>query len=510
VIIPANAIRYAPSGPVGKAFFVDRSEVAAINGPIGGGKTTTCLMRMVRTAMDQQQSWKDGLRKFKICVVRDTYRQLWKTTIPSWHKQFPEDVGRWVGSRDAPALHELQFGLPDRSIVDLKVEFLAIGENAAEDVLKGYEPTAFYLNENDTLAQDVRSIAQGRAGRYPGMDEGGPTWFGIIEDFNAPSLGNHCYKTWYVPKLPPGWKFFRQPSGLSPDAENLVNLPKNYYVRQMAGQPEWYIDKFIRNKPGVSRAGKPVYPEFNDALHVADSELKAVEGLPLLIGLDAGGNPAAVIGQRMPNGQWRILDELLGEQNTGPRRFGQMLAKLLQDKYPEFGVTSPAPYRGSDPEEGERYSRHGSIRAWADPSAVYGADRVAGEQDWTEIVSAEAGIRVDAAPTNNPTARQEAVRTPLTRLIDGQPGYLLSPTCAHLREGFNAGYRFRKVRSGGEEKFTDEVDKNEYSHDHDANQYLLSAGGEDLAIRGRRERSGFQALRGMRHESDWDPFNVGQ
>lgn len=504
----ANGIRYKPPGPVAGKFFADRHRVSAINGPIGGGKTTAALMRMVFTSFQQQRSFRDGRRKFKLCVVRDTYRQLWKTTIPSWHKRFAAERGRWVGSKDAPALHELEFGpLPDGGFVDFAVEFVAIGENAAEDVLKGYEPTAFYINEADTLDEEVFQIARGRAGRYPDMDVGGPTWYGTVLDFNAPALGNWCYKTFYA-KLPEDWSFYRQPSGLDPAAENTANLPPDYYRNQMSGQPDWYVDKFIRNKPGISRSGKPVYSEFNDALHVADHDLAAVDGLPLLIGLDAGGSPAGVIGQRMPDGQWRILDELVSEQGTGPTRFGDMLAKLLHDRYPQFGTRNPSPYLGHNREEGERYSRHGSIRAWADPSALYGADRVNDEMDWTEIVSSRIGLRVDAAPTNNPTARQEAVRVPLTRLIDGKPGFLLSPRCTVLRDGFNSGYRFKRVRSGGEEKFTEDVDKNEYSHPHDACQYVMSAGGEDLAIRDRKAR-GYQAMSGMRHVSDWDPFNVG-
>jgi hypothetical protein len=498
-----NGIRYVPPGPVAERFFLDRSFVAGINGPIGSGKTTAGLMRHVHTGTAQMQSTRDGMRKYKLCVVRDTYRNLWTTTIPSWQKRFPDTLGRWVGSKDAPAMHEIRFNLADRTKLLLTVEFVGIGENSAEDVLKGYEPTGFHLEEADGLGEDVFSFARGRAGRYPDMDEGGPSWFGVTLAFNAPTLGNYCYRDFYR-ELPPGWAFFRQPSAFAPDAENVPNLPPGYYDNQLAGQKEWYVNKMLRNQPGVSIGGQRVYPEFNDALHVADHRLEAVAGLSLLIGMDAGGSPAAIIGQRMPDGQWRLIAECIAGPGTGPRRFGADLAKLLQERFARFGAASApaAAWPGARPSRAVTTS---PIRAWGDPSAAYGADRVADEQDWLEIVSEVIGVRVDAAPTNNPSARQEAVRTPLSRLIDGRPGLLLCPSCSVTRNGFNSGYKYRTVRAGGEERITADVDKNEFSHIHDAVQYLCSAGGEDIAIRGRKENS-FRHLAGLQGGNDWDPL----
>lgn len=500
----ANGIRYRAPGPVAAAFFVDRSKVAAINGPIGSGKTTCNLMRHLFTGCQQMPSWKDGVRKYKLCVVRDTYRNLWKTTIPSWHKRFSDSMGRWVGSKDGPALHELSFTLPDSTRLLYQVDFVGIGENAAEDVLKGYEPTAFMLEEADGLADEVLQFARGRTGRYPEMDEGGPTWHGVTLGFNAPPLGSYCY-TQFFKELPEGWKLFRQPSGLAPDAENIPNLPPGYYDGQIAGQPEWYVEKMIRNKPGVSRAGKPVYPEFSDTQHVADHRLEPLDGIQLQIGMDAGGTPAAAIGQHLPNGQWRIYAELTSQQGTGARRFGANLAQLIKERFLRFDIgLHPVPsWRTNVPRRINRM-----VRAWGDPSAAYGADRVNDEQDWLEIVGDVLGIRVDPAPTNNPTPRQDAVRLPLSRLIDGKPGLLLCPSCQTLRDGFNAGYHYKKIRSGGVDLFSSDVEKNEYSHVHDALQYLLSGGGEDLAIRGRKAASA-SAMQGQQQGgNDWDPFHV--
>jgi hypothetical protein len=276
---------------------------------------------------------------------------------------------------------------------------------------------------------------------------------------------------------------FKQPSGFSPHAENTENLPPGYYENQKSGQPDWYIARMLENKPGYSRAGKPIYPEFHDELHVSRATIKPVMGIGLRIGLDAGLSPAAAITQRMPSGQRRILAELVSEPGTGPKRFGRNLVQLLQERFPGFR----------------------DIKGYADPSAAYGNDKDDGELSWIEIVSAETGIEILAAPTNALIPRLEAVRMPLTMMIDGAPALLLDPSCVMLREGFNSGYRFRKLPGTDIERYSEEPDKTAHSHPHDALQYVCSAEGGDLEIRDRKEQH-FRAVQGQPHVHEWDPF----
>ncbi len=493
-----NELRLAwrSPGPVSSAFMASHARVQALNGPVGSGKTTTALMKAIRLGERQAPSTRlriemrrgvwAPVRQFKLCVVRDTYRQLWRSTLQSWFKRVPREVGEFVGAENAPARHRVTFALADGSVVDFVAEFVAIGDNSAEEVLRGYEPTAFYLNELDLLSRDVLTFARGRAGRYPDMEDGGPTWWGVLADCNAPELSSWLYQDVFT-QAPEalaanGIELFRQPSGLAPNAENLANLPPGYYADQVSGAQAWYVERMVKNRPGYSRAGKPVYPEFQDHMPVAHGPLPLLVGVPLGIGLDAGLNPAAAFGQRAPNGQWRIQDELVGETGTGPMRFGDMLAQRLRERFPEVR----------------------SIYAYADPSAAYGADARGGERSWIEIVAAKTGLVIRPAPTNRLIPRLEAVRRPLTRLIDGEPGMLLSDRCPILREGFNSGYRFRKMNVQ-EERYDEEPDKNGFSHPHDALQYLVSGGGEDAEVRDRRE-TGRSVLRTAAHQHDWDPL----
>ena len=101
---PALNLTWRAPGLVAARFMAAVAPIQIINGPVGSGKTTTAMMKAVRLATRQQPSSHDGVtRKFKLCCVRDTYRQIWKTTLPSWHKRFPKDVGDFIGSEGGPA-----------------------------------------------------------------------------------------------------------------------------------------------------------------------------------------------------------------------------------------------------------------------------------------------------------------------------------------------------------------------------------------------------------------------
>lgn len=471
--------------------------VQAICGPVGSGKTRTNFTKHIQLASRQQPSPRRRIngrpvRMYKLTVVRDTYRNLEKTTLPSWFKMVPKETGKFVGAANAPGTHEILFELGDGTVVEFKVDFVAMGDLSAEDALGGYETTAFFLNEGSLLNPDVFTFARPRAGRYPDMADGGPTWRGVTLDMNSPELGNWAFDgirsddntpaserfDGFFGRLPPGFAFFQQPSGFSTAAENLMNLPFGYYEQAAVGQPRWYVARMIECKPGYSRSGKPVYPEFDDERHVAGAPLVAVPRRQLIVGLDAGLSPAAAFNQIMPGGQWRTLAELVCEPGVGARRFGQRLSQLLAERFPEHLGSRSQTRPGLPP----------LIQGWADPSAINGVDKQAGEADWIQIVSREAGIRILPAPSNNVTKRTEAVRVPLARLMDGEPGYLIDPECTVLRKGFNAGYRFKQVRAGGETKNLAEIDKNAFSHPHDALQYALLGGGTDYDAAERRER----------------------
>ena len=86
------------------------------------------------------------------------------------------------------------------------------------------------------------------------------------------------------------------------------------------------------------------------------------------------------------------------------------------------------------------------------------------------------GWRWRPAPTNSTEMRLEVVRNTLNRMVDGKPGIFISPRCKMLRKGFGGGYCRKFIKSSGGTQTHEEPAKNEYSHPHDALQYLLLGG----------------------------------
>ncbi len=461
-------------GPVAEAFFHDSSFVSFIQGPYGSAKTTTAFFKLINRAA-RMPVCRDGVRRYRALVLRDTYRRMERTAIRSWLKWFPKTMGKWEGGQDRPSRHELMLEDLESVPLEFQIEFAAVGDLDVEDFMGGYEITDLYLNEVNLQSQDALTYGAGRCGRYPSMKDlpAGATFdYGVIGDLNAPDPDSWITALRFGdldPTLAELGKteFFVQPGGRSPNAENVQNLPEGYYQRLAAAnahQP-WWVARMIDNKSGYSRHGQPVYDGFNDALHVARQPLTLGEAQPLL-GFDAGLHPSAVIGRRNTAGQFVIVKEFYPGR-CGPTKFAAELLAWLQANCPSYASRKP--------------------RAWVDPTAFDGVDKESGELSWVQTVQSILGIHINPAPTNEVTVRIDAVSQMLAHLVDAsQPALILSPECKMLARGMASQYRFHKVRRADGDEFADAPLKNDASHLQDALQYLvLGARGREDVVRGK-------------------------
>ena len=84
------------------------------------------------------------------------------------------------------------------------------------------------------------------------------------------------------------------------------------------------------------------------------------------------------------------------------------------------------------------------------------------------------GKNIEIEPSEqDPKIRIESVRKALSSLSDGMPVLQVDPKCKMIRKGFMGGYQYRRMQTVGE-RFADKPDKGEYSHPHDALQYVAS------------------------------------
>lgn len=452
------------------------SLVNAIMGPVGSAKTSCLMMKTINNAARQPRSKIDGVRYSRALFVRETFRQLYGTTIPSWWNWMPKRYGEWKGGGNEPAYHHIRFQLPDQSIVDLMVLFEALGDQNVEALFKGKEFNLLNLNEADTLSPEVLSqgVIRILQGRYPGEKHVSPADC-VIEvnlDFNAPDIENYLYKL-LEEDCPADHAFFKQPGGLDPRAENRLRATREAYEameRSLVSQGrDDLARRNIHNLYGFTRDGKPVFHEYRDDFHCAGAEILPVKELLIKVDFDQGLRPGAVFRQNMPNGQLRILDEFFCE--TGAEGLCEILRQAIGSRKYEGcrfagGQIDPAA-AARDPKDMESY-----------------VDTINRLMGWM-------GARmVRLAQTNDPARRQGAVRFRLRQNVgDGQPGLLISSTCRIARRGFNSEYRFKK-RRGSQSSYEETVDKVFPIADvQDAIQYgALDEGGYEEVV-GRAERS---------------------
>ena len=438
-------ISYEPSVTC-EAFMDDPSFVRGLMGPIGSGKSVTCCMELMKLAY-QQEADSVGMKRSRWAVIRNTYRELEDTTIRTWFDWVPEEIGTWKAV-------DKEFHI---DIGDVHAEFMFRALDRPDDIKKllSLELTGAWINEAREVPRQVLDMLQGRVGRYPSMRDGtGPTRNCIIMDTNPPDTDHWWYRL-FEEEMPDGWMVFKQPSGLSKEAENIANLPNDYYTRLQSGHDQAWIDVYVHGKYGFVKDGKPVFPMYKDNVHCL-SKLPALLKGDIYLGVDFGLTPAAVIAQKASDGQWIIFDELVTE-DTDAQEFGELLAAKLREQYPKRRV-----------------------KAWGDPAG----DQRSGVDKRTPFqVVRKAGVPVHPCPfpgqVNDVVLRLGAVSASLMKLtMSGVPRLVLSPKCINLRKALAGGYKYRRIQVSNEERYKEEPDKNRYSHVADALQYLLVGGGE--------------------------------
>lgn len=467
-----NVTNFLPQGPVGAAFVADReSLVRGIMGPWGSGKTNLAFYDAFQWAVTSPVCT-DGVRRFMGTIVRDTYRNL-ETTIKSWQAWAPRTKGEWSGGAgDRPARHALEFDLMDGTMLSTIFEFKAIGDQKVEEALLGFESNWLFGNELTTLPPDIITYGVGRLGRYPSAKLLGDDQARIAQrvrrmvvDYNAPEVGHWVYKL-AEEERPEGMRFYKQPGGRSPNAENMRNLPPGYYPTQYAmhAHKPWFIRRFLDNEYGFSRAGRPVFgEEYVDELN-CPGVLPPIDA-PVWIGLDGGMglHPAAVIVQWTPDGQVILVGSLyLGR--CGSRRFAQALKAMLDSKFPSLPIGG----------------------MWCDPTAWRGYEAEFGEIGFIEILQGIIGKMIQPAFTNQLGIRLDAVRKALTYPASNARRILqVSSSEFDMRKGFNSDYMFA-VDKKDDSKLSDDPEpvKGDISHRMDALQYVLCGMlGEQFVLR---------------------------
>lgn len=425
------------------------------------GKSSACVMEIPQRAL-RQEPGPDGVRRSRWAVIRNSYRQLEDTTIKTFMSWLPpHHFGQWIPSRHEYKITRLAAEGDDKA-AEIEVLFRALDRPDQVGNLLSLELTGAWINEGREVPWSIFQAVEGRVGRYPARKDGGATWYGLWSDTNPPDVDSEWYKFFEetdhrekveeLAKVIPGMtvdkyrQLFKQPSGLSPHAENLGNLVDGYYQRLAVGKPDEWVKIYVHGQYGFVLDGMAVWPEYSDAMHCPEAQNKQphpVEGVPILRGWDFGLTPACVFTQVTPRGQWIVFDELVAN-SMGVDQFSDEVLNHCARNYRGFkfeDIGDPA----------------GNQKAQTDERSAFMILRAKG-------IAIEPGIQTL-------TVRLESVRKPLRTLVDGRPQFLLHPRCRVLRRAMMGGYHFRRLRVSGE-RYSSEPDKNQFSHISDALQYV--------------------------------------
>lgn len=451
---------YAPE-PTAEDFHRANDRVRMLMGPFSSGKSTACVMELILRSQEQEPD-RGGVRRTRWAIVRQSYPELRSTTIKTFQEWVPEAVAPMTYG--APIECRMNYPMPDGTTVDAEFLFLAL--NIEKDVKKllSLELTGAWINEAREVSRTHLDGLTGRIGRYPSARDGhGPTWTGIIMDTNPPHNRHYLYQLFEIQK-PSGYAIFKQPpalvyvndqlvpntgiGGLKP-AENIGHIKEgfSYYLNLAAGKSREFIKVYVLGDYGTVFAGMPVWQEYQDHIHCSTNDLDPYRGLPLILGFDFGLTPACAIMQVSPSGQIRVIDEVTTD-GMGIRRMVQdHLRPMLAERYPGMPMV-----------------------VWGDPAGVQRSQT--DERSCYDILKSE-GFDIKPAPTNAFPARRDAVARSMTRQVNGEPGFLVSPRCRMLREGLQGGYRYAVRVVNGEERYNEEPEKTIQSHVCEALQYAV-------------------------------------
>lgn len=420
-----------------------------ILGPVGSGKTTGVLFEVLRRCCAQAPG-PDGIRRTRWAIVRNTLSQLKQTVL--------RDIEQWL----RPIIN---FRVSDNIIIieagDVHSEWFLIPLSEPDDQkrLLSMQLTGIWINEFIELDPSLLPPMSGRIGRFPSAAQGGPSWFGIVGDSNMPNVGSEWHRLLDL-DTPPDWEVFLQPSGLSPDAENLsfltqtadtLRLPvghpdriaqgRTYYERLSRQHGQGWVQRYVKAQYGDDPDGTAVFRgTFVRATHVVkgrkirdiladdgtvvDSEYEGgitpIPGRMLIIAQDFGRAPCSLILQPDHRGRLLALDEVVSLDTGLELHVTRYLKPRLLTK---------------------RYAGMNMIVV-GDPSGV--AKSTVSEETAFDTME-RLGFAAQPAPTNDIDARIRAVDS----LFMQRDGIAIDEgRCPTLVKALNGLYRYGKTKAG--------------------------------------------------------------
>ena len=459
-----------------------------IVGPFGSAKTTGMFFKLCYLASLQEPS-PDGIRYSRAVVVRNTLPQLRDSTLVSWNYWFKDgEAGEWQASKNN---FVLRYG-------DVHCEVLFRPLDTPADVARvlGLEVSFALLDEFREIAKQIVEGLSGRLGRFkppggvgctnwgmwgasnPGTED--LWWYDYLHSKRDMETGRRvgCVPIRFPTDAPAqaafqaieGWAadsdtitdvdgnithvnnawYYHQPSGFSPEAENVEHLPgkRSYYMNLAKGKSKEWVKQYIEAEWGFSASGQPVVASFKAERHVSKTQLRFNPYLPLVVGTDPGlGGSAFIFMQQTLGGRLNVLGELVQRGIGAERLINERLRPYLRARFPEARVIIAL-----DPAAANRSSNDEKMikQTFARPPHNFNT--------WCET-------------NNRLPLRLNAIDYFCNRLVEGEPALQIDGAqCPVLIRALKGGWRFGIDVKKDEIKGAD-PEKNDFSHPGDGFGY---------------------------------------
>lgn len=462
---------YSPI-PTIRKFHESKAPIRAIVGPVGSAKTSGATME-VCYYLPHFIHKSYGVNKTTWVVVRNTYRELMDTTVKTIKDP---DVG-WFPNGEYRA-GDMEYVIRYENGIEVQLLFRSCDRPQDVKKFKSLEVYGYWIDESIEVPDAIKRMLKNRIGRQPNFQ----TWAKClrktisgfskytdeqirdkikenpgeyitragIETTNPPDVEHTTYSefNWQSPPpgpIPKGAPKVNHVGFWQPPRENEPNLRPNYYedlLNDYADNPDWG-DMYVEGKPGVLVRGKLVYNNFRREHHVATVSL-IWPGGKLYRGWDNSGNcPACVLVQVPTANHIQVLREYTTDK-MGIVDFTQWVVGQCNTDFP-----------------------NAKFLDWGDPAgAAKFSKKDGGFTSNSQLMADVSGVNVVSSDQNF-TARTQAVDQALGRI----DGLLIDPRCTRLINGFIGGYCYPEIGNTGE--YSQNVEKNRFSHPHDALQYVL-------------------------------------
>lgn len=373
-----------------------------VMGPRGSSKSTGCCTEPFFRLFESSPC-KDGIKRSRGLIGRNTYGELRTTTIPTFSHWFGLPELNWQIRWQPPITAKLEY-FDGEYLNQVEIFFISFDNEQAAKKALSLEISWAYFNEASEISTAAMDETTGSVGRYPAKSdkrEDGNYWHGMFYDSNAFATYHPLYAK-YVIERPEGHHIYVQPGGLkegnvgvfndNPQAENVINLPPNYYRNMAMGKTKEFVRTRICNEFGNFEEGKKCHPEYEEGLHSSD-DVAINRDEPIYLAFDYGGSNACVVMQYIAGRLIAVKEMLSVTKSLREFLFSDVQAWLETDGH---GLTIG--------------------RAIGDPANNYSHEYAHNSH---EIVFDVLGIKVQSAFTNDIKARLDAVDQLLLKNISG-------------------------------------------------------------------------------------------